>query len=158
MLCRPTFKTERLRPARRSCKIAYQRGGPKSAPVPSWASWLSSFDLAGYEFSERHVRLFAPPAWLRRRRTKLCCHKLVFRTRTRRSLESLILRVPLFSQRKCFRARNVLARGFCVFAVIVPAVAFEAQALLFMRRFWISLHDAQRSELSGFGPLDARAR
>jgi hypothetical protein len=37
-LSSPTSKTERLRPARWLCKLAYQRGGPKSAPVPSWAA------------------------------------------------------------------------------------------------------------------------
>src|SRR5207245_909546 len=37
-VCRLTFRAERLRPARYSCKIAYQRGGPKSAPAPSWAA------------------------------------------------------------------------------------------------------------------------
>ncbi len=95
---RPTFKTERLRPARCSCKIAHQRGGPKSAPVPSWASYLTSLELAGHEFSEGHVRLFAPPAWLRRRCAKLRGHNFVFRTRACRGLESLILAVPLFSQ------------------------------------------------------------
>ena len=32
---RLTFKAERLRPARCSCEIAYQRSGPKSAPARS---------------------------------------------------------------------------------------------------------------------------
>src|SRR5713101_5815861 len=35
---RPNVKAERLRPARCSSKIAYQRGGPKSAPATSWAA------------------------------------------------------------------------------------------------------------------------
>jgi hypothetical protein len=34
----PTFRAEPLRPARYLCKIAYQRGGPKSARAPSWTA------------------------------------------------------------------------------------------------------------------------
>jgi hypothetical protein len=49
----PTFPAERLRPARNSCKIAYQRGGLHSAGAP---------ELGGPKFSKGSPKLKATSA------------------------------------------------------------------------------------------------